>query len=165
MVSKKFKGLVGLGNLGSEYEQTNHNIGVAAQAYFQKELEQKLGQPLHYFKVCGYMNQSGVAVRNFIRNHNLELEEVLVIHDDSDLYRGDYKVVFGGGSGGHLGVQSILDHLQSPAFWRLKIGIRDPEEVDRKKAIAFVLQKISPEQQEVFQTVFAKALEDILTKI
>jgi len=111
---------------------------------------------LTFVRPLTFMNVSGAAVREAARKFNVLPEHIIVLHDDSDLPLGDRKISFGGGSAGHKGVQSVIDHLHTEDFSRVRIGIRDPQERARKKAGDFVLHSITPTDQEILEGVFAE---------
>ncbi len=133
--------IVGLGNPGSKYDDTRHNIGfmlldnLAEQedCSINKSKMQGLycrhrldGHQVLFLKPQTYMNKSGECVRRFIDYFNVSLGNVLVIHDDIDLTFGRVKAVAKGGAGGHNGIRSIANHLHSTSFSRLKIGVGRP---------------------------------------
>lgn len=166
MVSKNLRGLIGLGNKGLEYEKTYHNVGALAQAFFKTQLHERYPDAkLFFFTISSFMNTSGLPVKKFLKLHNLTPEEVVVIHDDSDQMIGSYKCVFAGGDGGHKGVQSIIETLGTNEFWRLKIGVRSPDEAVRQKAGDFVLKNISTKDQKILHEVFVRALAELEAKI
>jgi PTH1 family peptidyl-tRNA hydrolase len=159
--------IIGLGNPGKEYEKTYHNVGFLAIDFLAKNpLSARL------LKSNSYMNQSGSFVAKASKKYGIKPEEILIIHDDSDIELGKYKVSFARGSAGHRGVQSIIDALATKNFWRLRIGIRPPKKnisvnqrthqrqsaISRRKASEIVLKKISKKDLEtlekVFQTIF-----------
>lgn len=165
-----WKMIAGLGNPGPDYENTYHNIGLIALDYFLKETApedgenfRKHGDSFEYKKNQGrifirplvFMNESGLAIGDAAKSFNIRPEEILIFHDESDIPVGDYKITDGGGAAGHKGIQSIIDHLGSPHFSRIRIGIRNPDEIKRKKAGDFVLQSISKKDFEKFESVFA----------
>ncbi|PIR86697.1 MAG: hypothetical protein COU11_04270 [Candidatus Harrisonbacteria bacterium CG10_big_fil_rev_8_21_14_0_10_49_15] len=148
--------VVGLGNDGTRYAKTYHNVGrFVAKILEEKNTESPQGWS--FFNPPGFMNTSGVAISQKLRQSPLKPESLLVIHDDSDQIRGNFKIVFGGNSGGHNGIESLIEHLGTKDFWRLKIGIREPVEVTRKKAEEFVLAKWSVADEELFRMVGEQA--------
>ncbi len=156
--------IAGLGNEGGEYEKTYHNVGSFAASYFKKaHLDE---YPLVKFEdqIGGYMNSIGIPLFRLIKSAGISPSEVVIIHDDSDQLAGDFKLVFGGGSGGHKGVVSVIDNFQTDQFWRLKIGIRDPKEQVRQKAEEFVLKHWSKAEEEVFVSVLERAWEELRGK-
>ncbi len=105
------------------------------------------------------MNESGGFVKKIVKKNNVKPEELLIIHDDSDIKMGEYKLSFGRSSAGHRGVQSIIDSLKTKNFWRLRIGIghgptRTPHGLVRKKASEIVLKKISKADMETLNKIF-----------
>ena len=162
--------IAGLGNPGDEYEHTYHNVGMLAFTYLrEKHLSdvQKM-KPIkdlfEYAKTSGIawikplvcMNESGKAIAEAARFFKVEPEEMIIIHDDSDLYIGDFKVSFGLGSAGHKGIESLIKQLGTKQFFRVRIGIRPPEENQkhRRKASELVLGNITPENQKQLFRVF-----------
>ena len=137
--------IVGLGNPGPACAETRHNVGfwvveaVAAEAgsRFRRygevlRAEGRLaGQAVTLAKPQSYMNRSGPVVAALIGDLDLDLSEVIVVHDDLDLDPGRLRIKARGGHGGHNGVLSIIDTLESDRFARVKIGIgRPPDGVD-----------------------------------
>ncbi len=165
--------IVGLGNPGEEFAGTFHNAGVMALAALAKRYTEatsgdtdmafkKHSDIFSYAKVGGvvfvrplvFMNESGVAVREALKTFSAEPSDLVVLHDDSDLPLGEYKHSDGGGSAGHKGIQSIIDHIGTPDFTRVRIGIRNPHEGSRQKAGSFVLKKISKDDEAKLDAVF-----------
>ena len=153
------KAIIGLGNEGKEYVGTYHNVGTyAVHLYEHKEAN----RPIRFFEPTGFMNAIGDPITQFLKNQPVSSEEMLIIHDDSDLLIGSYKLSFGGGSAGHKGVQSVIDSLGTDAFWRLRVGIRDPKEQVRQKAGDFVLKKISKAEEVLVASALEKVWPEIL---
>lgn len=157
MQESKLELVIGLGNPGQEYENTYHNVGYLFVDFLKYQLSEV---PFKLLKTTCYMNLSGEFVRKNLRDKS-KTNTLLIIHDDSDQLLGHYKITSTGSSGGHNGIQNIIDQIKTENFYRLKIGIRNPEESVRKKASDFVLNKISLGDQAVLANVFEKALEDI----
>jgi peptidyl-tRNA hydrolase, PTH1 family len=133
--------VAGLGNPGSEYKDTRHNIGFqtidlwchklgvrfTGRGFQSKNTQVRLeDKKVMFLCPLTFMNQSGAAVRACADYYDLDPGNILVVHDDIDLKVGKVKVAKGSGSGGHKGVQSIIDHLGSTQFRRVKIGIGRP---------------------------------------
>jgi len=158
--------IIGLGNPGSRYVLTYHNVGwlaldcfiesmTAAMTLTQKGKKKNFEffkfvneRSLIFLKPLTFMNESGKAVAASLRYFKIKPEEILVIHDDSDIELGKFKFSFGRGAAGHKGVQSIIDELKTSAkdgslpagrrgasggkkFSRLRIGIRKIAEQTR----------------------------------
>jgi len=107
-----------------------------------------------FAKPLVFMNESGKAIAAAAREFGAKPEDVMIIHDDSDIPIGDFKISFGKNAAGHRGVQSIIDALKSKNFTRIRIGIRPKTETRRKKAGAFVLAQITKEDKTAFEMVF-----------
>ena len=88
-------------------------------------------------------------------------KDIVVVHDDSDIPIGEFKYVHGGGSAGHNGIRSIIDHLHTEDFARIRIGIREPNETHRKKAGEFVLSPISKGNEKKLEGVFKTILSSL----
>lgn len=151
--------IIGLGNPDKKYTNTYHNVGHLAINYLSKILDSR-------FQILvsnSYMNESGNFVAKALKKYGVRAESLLIIHDDSDIEIGKYKMDFGRGAAGHHGVESIQQHLKTNDFWRLRIGIRPPQKPDeaRLKAEEFVLKKISPENKKILKRVF----EDVVEKL
>ncbi len=154
------KAIIALGNIGQEYERTYHNVGVLV-AKRMIELAQQDGKKAHLYLPTTFMNVSGPAVFSWMKMHNLKISEVLVVHDEGDLVLGEYKISANGGSAGHNGVESVLESFGTEEFARLRVGIRDPQEQDRKKTMDFVLSNWSKADEEAFLGVAEKACAEV----
>ena len=132
---------MGLGNPGKEYKETRHNIGFQVIDLLSRELGVRLknrrfqsrnmrtkmeGKEIIILCPSTFMNRSGISIKGCADYYQIEAEKILIIHDDLDLPVGRIKVIRYGGSGGHKGVQSIIDHLGRSRFPRVKIGIGRP---------------------------------------
>ncbi len=132
--------VVGLGNPGSDYSTTRHNIGFQVIDALLASLPRRPDEPRHFAeshiwstryagralllqKPLTYMNLSGKAVARLQREQDLLPPEILVIHDDADLPLGRLRLRLKGGSGGHNGVSSIIAELATDNFCRLRLGI------------------------------------------
>ncbi len=138
--------IVGIGNPGSQYEQTRHNAGAwFIEALLQRyqlnlRLEKKFALEMTELKLADhhvilakpttYMNESGQAVGACAKFFQILPSEILVAHDELDLVPGLVRLKVGGGHGGHNGLRSILSHLGSPDFYRLRLGIGHPGHKD-----------------------------------
>jgi PTH1 family peptidyl-tRNA hydrolase len=102
------------------------------------------------------MNESGQAVAPLVRYHGVDLDKMLVVHDDIDVPFGKLKVQWSGGHGGNNGVRSVVKSLKTPDFWRLKIGVGRPP--DRMDAADFVLKHFTKaERPDVDVSVYRAA--------
>lgn len=162
--------IIGLGNPDPEYANTYHNIGFLAVDYLSKNPPISNYQ-LPITKSDVYMNESGKFVAKEIKKAGAKPEELLVVHDDSDIELGKYKLSFGRGAAGHHGVESVQTTLKTKNFWRLRIGIRPAEKKSlpagrqapekRLKAGDFVLKKITPADKKILEKTF----EEIVAKL
>ena len=98
-------------------------------------------------------------MRKFIKNKNIEVENILIIYDDLDLDVGKIRLKQGGGSGGHNGLNSIIEQIGSKNFWRLRIGIGKPD--DKNKVIDYVLGKPSLDDKNLIQQSIEVMLSEI----
>ena len=160
--------IVGLGNPGSEYEDTRHNVGfwfvdrlaadlrvpLAAQGRFFGRIGRQ--EDLWLLEPTTYMNRSGQAVAALARFYRIAPEEILVVHDDLDLAPGAIRMKQGGGNGGHNGLKDIQAHLATPDFWRLRLGIGHPG--DRNEVIDYVLRAPRREERELIEQALDRCL-------
>lgn len=153
--------VAGLGNPGSGYAETRHNVGfwfvdrLAARAgapfrtesRFHGELAEAIldGCRIRLLKPTTFMNLSGQAVAGVARFYRLEPASILVVHDDLDLPAGDVRLKVGGGHGGHNGLRDIVARLGSRDFIRLRFGIGHPGH--REGVTGHVLSKPAPEER------------------
>lgn len=174
-MSNKIKMIVGLGNLGSEYEQTRHNAGfwfideLAWQYKATLKEEKKFfgsvarisisGSDLWLLKPSTFMNRSGQAVAALAQFYKIKPEEILVVHDELDIPCGRIKFKLGGGNGGHNGLKDIQARLGTPDFYRLRLGIDHPGE--RNLVVGYVLNKPSPEHRQQIDEAINKSLKAV----
>lgn len=168
--------IVGLGNPGPQYARNRHNVGfqvldrLAARhgLSFSRTMHRALvaeghidGRRVILAKPLTYMNNSGEAVGALVRYFNIPLEQVLVVYDDMDLPQGALRLRPKGGSGGQRGMQSIIHHLGTEVFPRLRVGIGRPP--GRMDAAAYVLQNFSPDEETIMEEVRERAADAIET--
>tara|TARA_Y100000996_G_scaffold413724_1_gene402661 strand:+ start:1582 stop:2160 length:579 start_codon:yes stop_codon:yes gene_type:complete len=167
--------IVGLGNPEKKYLSTRHNVGFwvldslaekltktfSQQKKYESELlEYEFDSKLfHMMKPLSYINNSGIPIRKFIKNKNIEAENILIIYDDLDLGVGKIRLKQGGGSGGHNGLNSIIEQIGSKNFWRLRIGIGKPN--DKNNVIDYVLGKPSLDDKNLIH----QSIEIMLSEI
>ena len=135
--------VVGLGNIGKEYENTVHNMGfmvidkVASSLgikFDKKECNSEVakvyikGEPVIFAKPTTYMNASGIAVKGLKNKYNVETDEILVISDDIDLDVGRVRIRENGSAGTHNGLKSVIHELGESDFKRVRIGVGRPPE-------------------------------------
>ena len=169
--------IVGLGNPEPKYDRTRHNIGfdavdTLAKAWQMSWKENKrfqglfcegvspYGNKIRLLKPLTYMNRSGQAVRAVTDWYKIPSHSVLVVYDDMDLPVGRLRIRLSGSAGGHNGMKSIISHLGSQKFPRLRIGIGKSDR--KKQTISHVLGKFSKEETVVMEEVLylsVKAVE------
>jgi peptidyl-tRNA hydrolase, PTH1 family len=152
--------LVGLGNPGEEYHRSPHNAGFEvidrARALckgprFSVRGDAALsecrwrGRAVVLLKPQTYMNRSGEAVELWLRRTGLSLDRLVVCYDDLDLPFGQVRLRASGGAGGHHGMESILEHLGSGDFPRIRVGIKDPA-VDKYQNVDYLLSPLLEER-------------------
>ena len=165
----RMKTIVGLGNPGKEYEGTRHNIGretvmaIAKHFDFEPWRENKKFLGMSSSGTIGkdkvlllipdtYMNKSGKA----LAQAGVKQKDLVVIHDDTDLVLGSFKVSFGKRSAGHKGVESVMRAVKSRDFWRVRVGVQKKKRVD---AMELVLKKWAPAEKLIVKKVEKKILE------
>jgi len=164
--------IIGLGNPGSRYQYTRHNIGfmvlekIAAQ--WEVDLKQKSFDALwNRGKIAGinvllampqtYMNLSGNAARKLLAYFKVDVSNLIVIHDDLDLPPGTVRLKSGGGDAGHKGLKSIISCVGSADFMRVRMGIGKPS--DKSRVESYVLEKFSSEESDLLQQTIQSASE------
>lgn len=150
-----------LGNIGSEYENTRHNIGFMVADYLASDLDatfstQRLaqvatpkfkGRTLVIIKPTTYMNLSGKAVQYWLRAENIPLENLLVVVDDIALDTGTLRMKTKGSDAGHNGLQNIIEVLGTQEWTRLRFGIGN--NFPRGKQVDYVLGQWSPQELDI----------------
>lgn len=161
--------VVGLGNPGQKYARTRHTLGARVVETLAKQLGRTFrhARALHARVSRGrqcvaipttFMNESGHAVTALVAKEKVPLDHLLIVHDDKDLAFGTIKLQKGRGSGGHRGVQSVIEAVGSQAFWRLRVGIGAPQ--PGTPTDAYVLQTFTKnEEQELARDVIPRAVE------
>lgn len=156
--------VVGLGNPGKKFEQTRHNIGwrtldaLGVQCHPEAKFTARVTQcgDVVYCQPMTFMNHSGKAVRAVADYYKIKPRDVIVLHDDIDLPFGMVRLRSGGSAGGHNGVQSIIDHLGTEAFPRIRIGIKPDHDVP--DTARFVLKKFSRSERKRLDALMELAL-------
>ena len=162
---------VGLGNPGKKYEHTRHNMGFDVIDLFsdlsQIDVDKEvfhgllgrgtaLGQDVMLFKPTTYMNLSGTAVREVVSYFKIPLEDVIIIFDDMALEPGKIRLRNEGSSGGHKGMQNIIDLMGTQDIKRIRIGIGEPGDHDN---VDYVLSKPIKEEREIIDVAIQNAVE------
>ena len=155
--------IVGLGNPGSKYELTRHNIGFIIADFFAGSLnisfkagkgdwleaKGRIGdEDVYLLKPLTFMNNSGMAILEFMEKTGADIKDVLVIVDDFQIPLGMIRLRKDGSDGGHNGLSSIIYHLNSDEFPRMRIGIGRNEALKKEEFIDFVLGNFDKEEIE-----------------
>ena len=166
--------LVGLGNIGEQYNNTRHNTGFLIIDSFLRDIETKETYPLQSItikKINGlvwkvmyphgivlvckpltYMNKSGECVAPLLSYYSLSPSSLLVIHDELDIALGSYRMKHGGGDAGHNGLRSISSQLGTHNYTRLRIGIGRPA-IQEYSIISWVLGQFTREEYQILSTI------------
>ena len=145
--------VVGLGNPGREHERNRHNAGWLVLDELARRHDGSWrakhkgqvadirieGHKLALLKPETYMNESGRAVADAARFYKVDPDAILVVHDEGDFDLGRLELKFGGGLAGHNGLRSIAQHLKTPDFLRLRIGVGRPARGDKRPLADYVL--------------------------
>ncbi len=175
--------IIGLGNPGKEYEKTRHNAGFLAvdkivdsikyqvlsiKQKFNAEIFQGIinNEKIILVKPQTFMNNSGQAVKAILDYYKINPEDIIVIHDDLDIPLGEFKISKNKNSGGHKGVQSIIDYLGTKDFTRIRIGIgaKSGVQVSTYKIPTekFVLEKFSGEEIGEIKRVIEEVVHSLV---
>ena len=150
--------VVGLGNPGTEYADTRHNVGfLVVDELLRRGLDRAKARTL---KPDTFMNLSGTAVAAALRQSNMTAGDVIVAYDDADLAFGDIRVRTEGGSAGHNGIKSMIEHLGTPEFTRVRVGIGRSEN-ENVPLDVWVLGRWSAEEQEKITEIVGRAADEV----
>ena len=169
--------IVGLGNPGKQYNKTRHNIGfmvldklatklnmsdfVLNKKFNSEITETKIdGRKIILAKPQTFMNESGIAVRSLVDFYKLDPTKIIVIHDDKDIELGKTKIQNEKSAAGHNGVQSIITHLNTNNFTRLRIGVAN-KHLAKNDTAKFVLAKFGLLEKGKLNSVVNSAVEEI----
>ena len=176
--------IVGLGNPGEKYQNTRHNIGLRVigkiAAYFESSdsnnaepifNSQKIssaqickgeiaGKKVLLAKLLTFMNLSGKTIAEIAGFYKIKPKNIIIIHDDIDLPLGKIRIAENRGAAGHKGVQSVINHLKTKNFIRLRVGVC-PEKGKPGNPERFVLQKFNEEEEEIAKEVIKKTAEAV----
>lgn len=179
--------LVGLGNPGSEYQKTRHNIGQMALDYLfehpdicqvlkpwhsfakgevNRAVVQWGGKEVWLLKSSGFMNETGQAIRQALLFGNIasdhEFPFLWVLHDDLDIVLGEFKIQFGKGPKVHNGLLSLYDHLKTSAFWHVRLGVDGRQGVRHESGSEYVLKPFMTEEKVSVDQEIANAVAAIV---
>lgn len=168
--------IVGLGNPGPVYSVTRHNIGFEVIEAISREFVLSLkmhsanarvgsgrilGKEVIMIQPMAYMNLSGNPVYQLAQSFGLSCEDILIVHDDMDLAFGRIKIKEKGGSGGHKGIQSLMDAFGGGNFARLRMGIGRPEA--GMNVVDHVLSSFNLEEKNMLEHIISRARDAAVT--
>ncbi len=174
--------IIGLGNPDKQYEKTRHNFGQKiiidyVRAYCDTPLQEKSkllakiteckggslcppNQKILLAISTGYMNNSGLTVQKIAQFYKISPQDIYVIHDDLDLPIGEYRIQFDRGPAGHNGIKSIIEHLGTQEFHRIRLGIGKPQ--NNIPVEDYVLLPFSKEELTIINDLTSEIFEKIL---
>lgn len=162
--------IFGLGNPGSEYANTRHNIGFIMLddyigeykwskkfngLYIEKNIN---GEKYVFVKPLSFMNLSGGVVSSFVNYYKVSYKDIIVIHDDLDLPVGKIRIKVNSSAGGHNGVKDIIKSLNTQEFMRIKVGISNNKNIDTKD---YVLGNFSKSDLKIIKDIEKEVFEII----
>jgi PTH1 family peptidyl-tRNA hydrolase len=166
--------VVGLGNPGAEYANTRHNAGADVVEILVRRHGGRLrktkdramaddvrvdGKQMVLAIPLTYMNDSGIAVAPLARRHGVEPDQIVIVHDELDLPPATLRVKIGGGLAGHNGLRSIVQHLHTDAFLRVRIGVGKP--VSKERGADHVLARASKREREQMAVTLEEAADAV----
>lgn len=168
--------IVGLGNPGREYEKTRHNVGFEVVDLFARINKQPAGRRagkavvsegridgrrVYLLKPVTYMNLSGEAVAAFLRNKPIGIADLIVVADDINLPLGKIRLRAAGSDGGHNGLKSMISHLHTRDFARLRVGVGAPADPGRQ--VDYVLGRFSRMESKIVEEAVERAVAALET--
>ncbi len=173
--------IVGLGNPGSRYTKTRHNVGfMIIDALFESlkheglstpELSKKFnavisggvvqGEKILLVKPMTFMNNSGQSVGLIAHFYKISEKDIIVVHDDKDIPLGEIKMQKDRGHGGHNGIKSIIEHLKTKEFHRMRVGIKSKNEKRMEDTSRFVLGKFSLFEKPLLHDVIKQSVKNL----
>ncbi len=175
--------IVGLGNPGAQYAQTRHNVGWACLEYVRETAQGSAwrderkkfsaetatvtlgGEKCLLVKPQTFMNRSGEAVTRLRQFYKLGAEDVWVVYDDVSLPVGSWRYRAQGSAGGHNGVKSLIAHLGTREWPRLKIGVDTPKRQQYGDLADYVLGRVSPAEQAALETVYPAVCTELRERL
>ena len=175
--------IIGLGNPGLFYANNRHNIGYMCVRYLGRTYKIRFnkkqglartgsgeieGQKVTLARPQTHMNKSGEAVSRLLNRLRITPTDLIVIHDDLDLPTGKIRIRYGGGSGGHKGINSIVTHISSRDFYRIRVGIGRPDlpkdtNANKEEAVVdYVLSGFTQEEKKIIKQVIPKVSQAIV---
>ena len=170
--------IVGLGNPGKNYENTRHNIGFMVIDNYIKFLDQPINwqnkfqalytcvtinnEKIYFLKPQTYMNLSGNSVLEIIKYFKIPIKDILIIHDDLDLDLGKYRIKFNSSHGGHNGIKSVIENLNTQEFAQLKIGISNNKDIPTSDYVLAKFGKKELSTLNELMPIFNNIIQDFI---
>jgi len=174
--------VVGLGNPGKKYEKTRHNVGFLVLDALHKQLKNEgisdwdnskkfnaeiagctyKNEKIILAKPQTYMNDSGLSVGQIAHFYKMTERDLIVVHDDKDILLGEIKVQKDRGSAGHNGIKSLMEHLGTQDFMRIRVGVRSSNEKKMQDTAKFVLGKFGIFEKKTLHQIIEQSVEKIL---
>ena len=173
--------MVGLGNPGSKYEFTRHNIGFRIVDSLARDMGTEFKKVKSYYSLISrgtinnhkvmlvkpqtFMNLSGRAVSRVVSYYKISLQDLLIVYDDLNLESGQVRIRKKGSAGGHKGIESIMQYLNSEDIPRLRIGINNPSVNFNFDCVSYVLSNFNNDEKDKIEEVIQLSTEAIKTII
>jgi PTH1 family peptidyl-tRNA hydrolase len=173
--------VVGLGNPGSKYEFTRHNIGFRVVDNLSRDMETEFKKAKSYYSLISrgminnqkvilvkpqtFMNLSGRAVNRIVSYYKIPYQDLLIVYDDLNLELGQIRIRKKGSAGGHKGMESIMQYLNSEDIPRLRIGIRNPSVSFNFDCMSYVLSNFNNNEENEIRGTIQLSIEAIRTII
>jgi PTH1 family peptidyl-tRNA hydrolase len=171
--------VVGLGNPGPKYAETRHNIGARVVERMAERLAERFrkvrfipleageatsdGERLFLIRPQTFMNVSGPPVASFARRRRVAVDRIVVCHDEIDLPLGALKLKRGGSTAGHRGLDSLVEALHGPGFYRVRLGVGRPR--GRREAADHVLDRFAKSEREQVELLVEEAADAVLVLV
>jgi peptidyl-tRNA hydrolase, PTH1 family len=168
--------VVGLGNPGPKYAETRHNIGARVVERLAERLGERFrkvrflpleaaegawdGERMYLVRPQTFMNVSGPPMASFARRRHVPVDRIVAVHDEIDLPLGALKVKKGGSTAGHHGLDSLVEALRDPGFYRVRIGVGRPR--GRKDAADHVLDRFAKSEREEAEVLVEDAADAVV---
>ena len=173
--------MIGLGNPGSKYEFTRHNIGFRIIDSLARDMGIEFNKVKSYYSLISrgminnhkvmlvkpqtFMNLSGRAVNRVVSYYKIPLQDLLIVYDDLNLELGQVRIRKKGSSGGHKGIESIMQYLNSEDIPRLRIGIDNPSINYNFDCVSYVLSNFNNDEEDKIAEVIQLSTEAVKTII
>ena len=173
--------MIGLGNPGSKYEFTRHNIGFRIIDSLARDMGIEFNKVKSYYSLISrgminnhkvmlvkpqtFMNLSGRAVNRVVSYYKIPLQDLLIVYDDLNLELGQVRIRKKGSSGGHKGIESIMQYLNSEDIPRLRIGVGNPSVNYNFDCVSYVLSNFNNDEEDKIEEVIQLSTEAVKTII